>query len=118
MPTPGDFERVNLSGPSDPGSYKQRQSEAQTGEFGYDVHTAEELPQFGNDLVPTPARPDLQFSSNKSDTPQAMALETDESQNAFAELQQFLNNNLETAGSRVCNDQRKPYRPRHGAEGE
>ena len=43
-----------------------------------------------------------------------MASETADGQNAFAELQQFLNNNLQTAGSRVCNDQNKPSAPPHG----
>ena len=69
--------------------------------------------------MPTPNEDNLrQFSSDVSGDPKALARETEDSLNAFAELQQFLNNSLETPGSRVCNPQSKPYRPPHGAEGE
>lgn len=61
---------------------------------------------------------DRQFSSDKADTPEAMAAETRDSQNAFAELQNFLMNNLETPGSRVCHYGDRPWTPPHGAEGE
>jgi hypothetical protein len=60
----------------------------------------------------------LQFSEDKSSTPEAMASETDGSQSAFAELQTYLMNSLETPGARVCHPQTKPWTPPAGAEGE
>ena len=103
-PTPNDYSRVNFSD-----SPKQ--------EYGQ-VNPADTYPNAPSELIPTPGDPERQFSEDKASTPEAMASETDDSQNAFSELQQFLNNNLQTAGSRVCNDQTKPYRPPHGAAGE
>ena len=48
-----------------------------------------------------------------------MAAETAESINAFADLQQFLNNNLDTPGSRVCNrKQNRTDRPTRRKRGE
>ena len=76
-------------------------------------------PYPGSELVPTEGAPkEWQVSTNKASTPDAMATETDDSQSAFAELQQFLNNNLETPGSRICHPQSKPWTPPQGAEGE
>ena len=63
----------------------------------------------------TPAGP---FTSDTSGDPRDLARESNDSQNAFAELQQFLNNNLETPGTRVVHDRSKPWRPPSGAEGE
>ena len=37
MPTPGDFDRVNLGGKSDPGSYAQNTNEGTPGEFGTSI---------------------------------------------------------------------------------
>jgi hypothetical protein len=104
MPTPNEFSRIDFS--RGPVSRNAAEPEAAFG------------PYPGADMVPTPGDPERQFSSDKASTPASMASETDDSQSAFAELQQFLNNSLETPGSRVCHDQTKPYRPPHGAEGE
>jgi hypothetical protein len=104
MPTPNEFSRVNFSD-----SPKQ--------EYGQ-VNPADTYPNAPSELIPTPDRPERQFSEDKASTPETMATETDDSQNAVAELQTFLMNSLETPGSRVCHDQTKPYRPPHGAEGE
>ena len=102
MPTPNEFNRVNFT-------------DSPRAEYGQ-VNPSDTYP--ASELVPSPGDPGLQFSSDKARTPEAMAAETAESINAFADLQQFLNNNLDTPGSRVCNPQSKPYRPPHGAEGE
>jgi hypothetical protein len=103
LPTPNEFSKIDFSrGPVS-------RDASEPGTFG---------PYPGSDLVPAPGDPKLQSSEDKASTPEAMAAETDDSQNAFAELQTFLMNNLETPGSRVCHDQTKPYRPPHGAEGE
>jgi hypothetical protein len=104
-PTPNDYSRVNFSD-----SPKQ--------EYGQ-VNPSDTYPPTSTDQVPSEGDPkQLQVSSDKASTPDAMASETDDSQSAFAELQTFLMNNLETPGSRVCHDQTKTYRPPHGAEGE
>jgi hypothetical protein len=105
MPTPNEFSRIDFSR----GPVSRDASEPEASQFG---------PYPGPDLVPTEGEPkQWQVSSDKASTPKAMASETDDSQNAFAELQTLMNN-LETPGSRVCHDQTKPYRPPHGAEGE
>jgi hypothetical protein len=103
-PTPNDYSRVNFS-------------DSPKSEYGQ-VNPSDTYPNAPSELVPTPGDPKLQFSSDKASTPEAMASETDDSQSASASLQKFLNNNLPTAGSRVCNDQRKPWTPPQGAEGE
>jgi hypothetical protein len=106
MPTPNEFSRIDFSR----GPVSRDAIEPEASQFG---------PYPGPDLVPTEGDPkQLQVSSDKASTPDAMATETDDSQNAFAELQTFLMNNLETPGSRVCHDQTKTYRPPQGAEGE
>ena len=104
-PTPNDYSRVNFS-------------DSPRQEYGQ-VNPEQTYPAMPSELVPSEGDPkQLQVSSDVSGDPRDLARETDDSQNAFAELQQFLNNNLQTAGSRVCNDQTKPYRPPQGAEGE
>jgi hypothetical protein len=103
-PTPNDYSRVNFS-------------DSPRQEYGQ-VNPSDAYPASPSELVPTPGDSKLQFSEDKASTPEAMGSETDDSQNAFAELQTFLMNNLETPGSRVCHDQTKLYRPPHGAEGE
>ena len=102
MPTPNEFSRIDFS--RGPVSRDASEPEA----FG---------PYPGSELVPTPGDPKLQFSEDKASTPEAMATETSDSQSAFAELQQFLNNNLPTAGSRVCHPGKDKWTPPHG-EGE
>jgi hypothetical protein len=105
MPTPNDYSRVIFS-------------DSPREEYGQ-VNPSDTYPAMPSELVPSEGDPkQLQVSSDKASTPDAMASETDDSQNAFAELQTFLMNNLETPGARVCHDQTKPYRPPHGAEGE
>ncbi len=104
MPTPNEFSRVNFS-------------DSPRQEYGQ-VNPSDTYPNAPSELIPTPGDPERQFSEDKASTPEAMASETDANQNAFADLQQFLNNSLETPGSRVCNPASKPYRPPHGAEGE
>ncbi len=65
--------------------------------------------QFGKDDATN-----REFSSDKSSTPDAMAQETANSQNAFAELQDFLMHSLYTPGSRVCHDTMEgPWTPPH-----
>jgi hypothetical protein len=105
MPTFNDYSRVNFTDSPKP-------------EYGQ-VNPSDTYPNASTDQVPSEGEPkELQVSSDKASTPKAMASETDDSQNAFAELQTFLMNNLETPGSRVCHPQSKPWTPPHGAEGE
>jgi hypothetical protein len=113
-PTPNEFSRINFGSSQE--SYRTH-SEETAGESGQ-VEPSLTYPATSTDQVPSPSGLEAQFTSNVSGNPRDLARETDDSQNAFAELQQFLNNNLQTAGSRVCNDQTKPYRPPQGAEGE
>jgi hypothetical protein len=54
-----------------------------------------------------------QFSQDRSNEPQQLASETAANQSDFAELQQYLNNSLDTPGTRVCHDQTKPWTPPH-----
>jgi hypothetical protein len=105
MPTPNDYSRVNFSNSPAPAEYGQ-------------VNPSDTYRAMPSELVPSPGDPERQFSSDKASTPEAMDSETSGSLSAFAELQQFLNNNLETPGSRVCNPQSRPWTPPHGAEGE
>jgi hypothetical protein len=114
-PTPNEFSRINYGGSQE--SYRTHSEEA-SGESGQ-VNPTLVYPPASTDQVPSQGPPkQRQVSSDVSGDPRDLARESDTSQNAFAELQQFLNNSLETAGSRVCNDQTKFYRPPHGAEGE
>ena len=114
-PTPNEFSRINYGSSQE--SYRTH-SEETSGEYGQ-VNPALVYPPTSTDQVPTEGAPkQLQVTSDVTGDPRDQARETDDCQNAFAELQQFLNNNLETAGSRVCNDQNKPWKPPHGAEGE
>jgi len=107
MPTPNEFSRVNFSNAAAPEEYGQVQPDPSN--FG---------PYPGPEMVPEPARSDAQFSSDNSGDPESLAADSSDSQNAFAELQTFLMNNLETPGTRVCHPQSKPWSPPHGAEGE
>lgn len=102
MPTPNEFSRIDLGSSQE--SYRTH-SEETAGESGQ-VDPSLTYPAMPSELVPTEGEPkQWQVSSDVSGDPRDLARETDDSQNAFAELQQFLNNNLQTAGSRVCNDQ-------------
>jgi hypothetical protein len=77
MPTPNDYSRVNFS-------------DSPREEYGQ-VNPSDTYPNAPSELIPNPGDPERQFSSDKASTPEAMATETDDSQNAFAELQTFLN---------------------------
>jgi hypothetical protein len=68
--------------------------------------------QFGQDTSAERSGDSLQFTSDNK-TPEAMAAEVSSSENAFSELQNFLMNNLETPGSRVCPSADKPWTPSH-----
>jgi hypothetical protein len=104
-PTPNDYGRINFS-------------DTPKTEYGQ-VNPADTYPALPSELVPSEGDPkQAQVSSNKASTPEAMASETDDSQNAFAELQQFLNNSLETPGARVCHPLDRPWTPPHGSGGK
>jgi hypothetical protein len=55
---------------------------------------------------------DRQFSTDGK-TPDEMDAETRASQDRFAELQNYLNNSLETPGCRVCNYADRPWTSPH-----
>ena len=59
-----------------------------------------------------------EFSSKLTGDPQELAKETSASMSAFSELQEYLNNSLDTAGCRVAHDRKKPWQPPAGAEGD
>ena len=109
MPTPTDFSRFDFG--------KDR---AASGEFGQAANApAAPTPAPGN----YPRQSDYgfdstnsQFSSKLNGEPQELAQATDASQSDFANLQQFLMNNLETPGSRVAHDTKKEWAPPSGAE--
>jgi hypothetical protein len=105
MPTPNEFSKIDFS--REPVS--RDASEPEASQFG---------PYPGPDIVPPETRSDARFSSKVSGDPRDLARETNDSKNNFSDLQNFLMNSLETAGSRVVNDQRKPWKPAHGAENE
>jgi hypothetical protein len=97
---------------------RQQENYGVSGEFGQaaqaplnGIVATENYPnQLGGGYDPN----NRQFSNDKADTPQAMATETGNSQDAFSELQQFLNNTLETPGSRVCHPLDTPWTPPTG----
>jgi hypothetical protein len=105
MPTPNEFSKIDFSR----GPVPRDASEQEGSSFG---------PYPGPDIVPPETRSNAQFSSDNSGDPESLAADSMDSQNAFAELQTFLMNNLETPGTRVCHPQSKPWTPPHGAEGE
>jgi hypothetical protein len=112
MPTPNDYSRVTFGSSQE--SYRTH-SEETGGESGQ-VDPTLVYPPTSTDQLPVEGDPKrLQVSSDKASTPEAMAAETDESQSAFAELQHFLNNDLQTAGSRVCHPLDKPWTPPNGS---
>ena len=117
MPTPGDFSDVRLGKPvSEHGAGEQTLGAG--GDFGY-VANAPVGP-----AVPMDSYPNIrgygydptnsQFSSDKSSTWQEQSRETEQAQNSFADLQQHLNNSLDTLGSRVAHPQDKPWTPPAG----
>jgi hypothetical protein len=105
MASADDYRRVDLGRAPKAGEYGQ-------------VNPTDTYPNAPTELIPSPGDPERQFSSNVSGDPRDLARESDDSQSAFSSLQEFLNNNLQTAGSRVCNDQKQSWKPAHGAEGD
>ena len=85
MPTPNEFSKIDFSR----GPVPRDASEPEASQFG---------PYPGPDIVPPETRSDAQFTSDTSGDPESLAADSMDSQNTFAELQQFLNNNLETTG--------------------
>ena len=94
-PTPNEFSRIIYGSSQE--SYRTHSEEA-GGESGQ-VEPSLTYPATPTTQVPTPGDPELQFSEDKASTPEAMASETSVSQSAFSELQQYLNNSLETLGA-------------------
>jgi len=111
MPTPTDFSRFDFG-----------KNTAASGEFGQAANApAAPTPAPGN----YPRQSDYgydpgnrEFSSKLSGNPQELAGETRASMSDFANLQEFLMNNLETPGTRVAHDTKKEWTPPAGAEGD
>jgi len=126
MPTSNDFTRFDFDSKSNDGSYKSQNGENNAGEYG------QVNPSLTSDQEPEPASgiqrwvnyPNVyqygydannrQCSSDKADTPEAIASETRESMSNFADLQAHLNNSLDVIGGRVSHDRTKPWEPPHG----
>jgi hypothetical protein len=91
MPTPNDFSRFEFG----------KQS-SKDGEFGQAVpeETQYSQPGYAADMLPDSSTP-RQFSQ-RDNSPVNVAGDADK--DAFLELQQFLQNSLETPGCRVVND--------------
>jgi hypothetical protein len=111
-PTGSEFIDVRLDGSKS--VERQNSDMGSAGEFGQGV--APEAPAVPEGSYPNvfnygPDPNNRQFSNDRADTPQAMADETAGSQSKFAELQQFLMNNLETPGSRVCHPTEEKWTP-------
>jgi hypothetical protein len=118
MPTPNDFSDYQFA--SDNSAERGEGKQGVSGEYG---QAGPQSPLNGNVTAGTYPNlvgggESLEFSSDKASTPEEMAVETAKPESAFAELQNFLMNNLETPGSRVCHYGNKPWTPPHGAEGE
>jgi hypothetical protein len=117
MPTPSDYSDFRMS--------KDNSAERGEGKQGVSGEYGQGGPQSPlNGEVPAETYPNpfgygydannREFSNDKSDTPDTMAAETAGNQNAFADLQHFLNNSPYTAGSRVCHELSEPWKPPHG----
>jgi hypothetical protein len=111
-PTGNEFIDVRLDGSKS--VERQNSDMGSAGEFGQGV--APEAPAVPEGNYPNvfnygPDPNNREFSNDKASTPEQMATETGNSQDAFAELQHFLNNSLETPGSRVCHPLDTPWTP-------
>ena len=120
MPTPNDYEHYRF--------------EPNTNVAGGDASPtadAAPAPQVPAGVYPNAAGygfedANKQFSSDKQGDPARLADATESSMSDFADLQQFLMTNLETAGSRIAHPVEKaktpgpatPWKPQAGAEGE
>jgi hypothetical protein len=114
MPTPNDFADFQFG--KDKSAERDRSNLGTSGDYGQAANapttdvpadTYPNLRNYGYD----PGNPE--FSSDKASTPDAMASESAGSQNAFAELQHYLNNSPYTAGSRVCHELKEVWTPPH-----
>jgi len=117
MPTPTDFAAFHFDQRSNDGTYATH-GDAYDGEYGQ-VNPDSTLPTPETGVYPNIRgygfdSDNPEFSSNVSGDPMDLAAESANSMSAFADLQWFLNNNLETIGSRVAHDISKPWTPPHG----
>jgi hypothetical protein len=120
MPTPNDFSNFQFG--QDKSAERQESNLGTGGDFGQ-VSNAPATPEVPADSYPNVFNyasdpQNREFSGDKSETPGQMAGETSNSQSAFTELQQYLNNSLDTRGCRVAHPISKPWTPPHGADGE
>ena len=86
MPTPGDYDRVNLGG-DNVSDYKRKTSEGMTGEFGTTIPA--DAPAYAFEYpenIPTPGDPPLQFSSDTNGNPDALLNATRSSVQAHTDL--------------------------------
>ncbi len=109
MPTPNEFTAFHFGEQQQ--DYKDG-SQRDGGDYGQ-VNPELTGPHPGNAMIPDSV-PSKQFSSDTNGTPTALADETRASMSKFAELQEHLNNSLETPGTRVWHDRAKPWTPPHG----
>jgi hypothetical protein len=114
MPTPTDF--TNFQFQEQQQDYEQSSREERDGSYGQGAGPLN-LTYAGTEIVPSSTR-SKQFSSGDNGDPGALASASMDSDSKFAELQEFLNNNLETAGSRIAHPRQKRWVPPAGAEGE
>jgi hypothetical protein len=84
MPTPGDFDRVNLGGKSDPGSYTQNANDT-GGEFGTSIPSDPYQLEYPEN-IPHPSDPPLQFSSCVSGDPRDLLNSTRSGVQAHADI--------------------------------
>ena len=86
MPTPGDFDRVNLGGKSDPGSYAQNTNEGTPGEFGTSIPSDPYALEYPENL-PTQGPPkEWQVSSDVSGDPKSLLESTRSGVQAHADI--------------------------------
>ena len=122
MPTNSEFDAVYCDG--NMSVQRQQSNLGKAGEpHGQVSPYAPETPAVAADNYPNVFNygydsQNREFSSDKSATPAQFASDTAASQSNFADLQTYLMNSLDTPGCRVAHDQRKPWTPPHGAEGE
>ena len=85
MPTPGDFDRVNLGGKSDPGSYAQNTNEGTPGEFGTSIPSDPYQLEYPENN-PAPSGEPSQFSSRTSGDPRDLLNSTRSGVQAHADI--------------------------------
>jgi hypothetical protein len=122
MPTPTDYSAFKFDQSND-GSYATH-GDAHSGEFTQVRPDSDISAGITVGLENGEAYPNIRgygfdadnpfFSSDVDASPMALADETSNSMSNFADLQWFLMNHLETAGSRVVHDSSKPWTPLAG----